>query len=270
MVGVVVVSYHSPERTARFVSEELPKLPWSYRACVVDVAATAETEQYLAAHLPPETLRLEFAENLGYSRGNNCGAELLRQTCPELEFLLVCNDDVELTAPQSLQAMMTALETNASRGIVGPDCIGPDMLHQSPWDSADDLGRREHWRRAPAPFGGPSRPCYAVRGCFLLIRAEPFFAVGGFDEAFFLFFEEPILGERFAKIGLTTWYEAAAKVRHLGSATIRRSFSSWRIYRIYRKSFFKMARDYWGWSALRCALWPLRHLAARISRLILR
>ena len=43
MVGVVVVSYHSPERTARFVSEELPKLPWSYRACVVDVAATAET-----------------------------------------------------------------------------------------------------------------------------------------------------------------------------------------------------------------------------------
>ena len=37
MVGVVVVSYHSPERTARFVSEELPKLPWSYRACVVDV-----------------------------------------------------------------------------------------------------------------------------------------------------------------------------------------------------------------------------------------
>ena len=43
MVGVVVVSYHSPERTARFVSEELPKLPWSYRAGVVDVAATAET-----------------------------------------------------------------------------------------------------------------------------------------------------------------------------------------------------------------------------------
>ena len=71
MLGVVIVSYHSPERTAHFVADELPKLPWEYRACVVDVSATAATEQYLSEHLPPETLRLEFAENLGYSRGNN-------------------------------------------------------------------------------------------------------------------------------------------------------------------------------------------------------
>ena len=270
MVGVVIVSYHSAERTARFVAEELPKLPWKYRACVVDVAATAETEQYLSAHLPSETLRLEFAENLGYSRGNNRGAERLRQECPEMEYLLICNDDIEFPAPETLNAMMTALQVDAARGIVGPDCRGTDNLPQSPWNSADDLGKRERWRKMPSPFGGPSRECYAVRGCCLLVKAEPFFAVGGFDESFFLFFEEPVLGERFAKIGLTTWYEASAQIRHLGSATIKRSLSSWRIYRIYRKSFFRMARDYWGWGFLRRALWPITHLIARISQLILR
>lgn len=270
MIGVVIVSYHSPERTVRFVTEELPKLPWAYRACVVDVAATTETEQHLAGHLPPETLRLEYTENLGYSRGNNRGAEFLHQKCPDLEYLLICNDDVELIAPESLQKMMDALQQDARRGIVGPDCIGTDGLHQSPWDSADDLGKRERWRNAPPPFGGLSRECYAVRGCFLLIRAEPFFTVGGFDETFFLFFEEPILGERFSRIGLTTWYECSAQVRHLGSATIKRSFSSWRIYRIYRQSFFRMAREYWGWGILRRILWPLTHFAARISRFILK
>ena len=270
MVGVVIVSYHSAERTVRFVKEELPKLPWAYRACVVDVAATAETEQYLSTHLPPETLRLEFSENLGYSRGNNRGAERLRQECPNMEYLLICNDDIEFPVPETLGAMMTALQADASRGIVGPDCRGTDNLPQSPWDSADDLGKRERWRKAPSPFGGPSRECYAVRGCCLLVKAEPFFAVGGFDEDFFLFFEEPVLGERFAKVGLNTWYESSAQIRHLGSATIKRSLSSWRIYRIYRKSFFRMAQNYWGWGFFRRALWPVTHIFARLSQLILR
>ena len=268
MIGVVVVSYHSPERTVHFVSQELAKLPWEHRVCVVDVAATSATEQYLAEHLPADTIRLECPENLGYSRGNNRGAERLRRECPDLEFLLICNDDVELIEPQSLKAMVEALEENSCRGIVGPDCIGPDSLHQSPWDSADDLGRRESWRRRPVPFGGVSRQCYAVRGCFLMVRAEPFFQVGGFDEEFFLFFEEPVLGERFARIGLTTWYESSAKVRHLGSATIRRSLSAGRIYRLYRRSFFLMARKYWGWNALQRLCWPVTHLLARLSRIV--
>ena len=270
MLGVVIVSYHSPERTAHFVADELPKLPWEYRACVVDVSATAETEQFLSEHLPPETLRLEFAENLGYSRGNNRGAERLHQECPDLEYLLICNDDIEFPAPQTLNAMMTAMQTDATCGIVGPACIGPDGLHQSPWDSADDLGQCEHWRKSPSPFGGPSRKCYAVRGCCLLVRAEPFFKIGGFDEDFFLFFEEPVLGEKFTKIGLSTWYESSAEIRHLGSATIRRSLSSWRIYRIYRQSFFRMARNYWGWSRWKCLLWPVTHCVARVVQLILR
>jgi len=270
MLGVVVVSYHSPERTAHFVRDELPKLPWAYRACVVDVAATNETKQYLAANLPQDTLRLEFAENLGYSRGNNRGAERLRQECPELEYLLFCNDDIEFTAPETLGVLMTALQADTARGIVGPDCRGVDNLPQSPWNSADDLGKTERWRRFSSPFGGPSRPCYAVRGCCLLVKASPFFAVGGFDESFFLFFEEPALGERFARHGLSTWYEAAAQVRHLGSATIRCSLSFWKIYRIYRQSFFLMARKYWNWGLIRCALWPATHQLARLSRLILR
>ena len=267
MIGVVVVSYHSPERTAHFVREELPKLPWQYRAAVVDVAATAETERYLSANLPPETLRLEFAENLGYARGNNRGAERLRQECPEIEHLLICNDDLEFFAPQTLAAMMTALQADAKRGIVGPDCRGTDHLPQSPWDSADDLGKRERWHAAPSPFGGPSRECYAVRGCCLLVKAAPFFSVGGFDESCLLFFEEPAQGERVARRGLSTWYEAEAQVRHLGSATIKRSLSSWRIYRIYRRSFFQMARNYWGWSRMKCLCWPIIHLVARLFRL---
>ena len=47
VVGVAVVSYRSPGRTCAFVSRELPKLPFAYEACVVDVASTPETRRGL-------------------------------------------------------------------------------------------------------------------------------------------------------------------------------------------------------------------------------
>lgn len=263
VIGVVVVGFRSPERTCAFVKEQLPRLPFPVAACVVDVASTKETQACLEENLPASCLRLFFAENLGYSRGNNRGAEALRTHCPGLKYLLVCNDDVLFDENSRLERMVEFLETHPECGIVGPDVQGTDGLPQSPWNTAADLGAKERFRRWRSPFGGPSRPCYAVRGCVLLVRAEAFFAVGGFDEEYFLFFEEPVLGEKFQKRGLGTWYLADARVTHLGSATIKKALSSWRIYRFYRRSFLLTARKYWGWSWARRFAWPLWHLLAR-------
>ena len=263
-VGVVVVSYHSPERTCAFVTQELPKLPYGYECCVVDVASTDQTRAGLEAGLPSSVLRKYFQENLGYSRGNNRGAEELRRCFPQVKYLLICNDDVLFDENSHLEKMVEFLEAHPECGIVGPDVEGTDGMPQSPWNTSDDLGAREHRGKYIPPFGGDSRECYAVRGCLLLVRAEAFFQVGGFDEEYFLFFEEPVLGEKFRKIGLDTWYLTESRVLHLGSATIKKALSSWKIYRLYRKSFLLTARKYWGWSWWKRATWPIRHLLAKI------
>lgn len=267
VVGVAVVSYRSPGRTCAFVSRELPKLPFAYETCVVDVASTPETRRGLEEGLPSGVHRLFFEENLGYSRGNNAAARLLREKLPGMKYLLVCNDDILFDGDSHLERLLDFLESHPECGIAGPSVRGVDGAEQSPWNCADDLGARERWfRRVASPFGGDARECYAVRGCLLLVRAEPFFRLDGFDEEFFLFFEEPVLGERFRRAGQTTWYIPGASATHLGSATIRKALSSWRIYRLYRRSFFLVARKYWGWSWLSRATWPFRHLLSRLTR----
>ena len=265
-VGVVVVSYRSPERTCAFVGGQLPRLPFPWVACVVEVASRPESRAALEAGLPKGTVLLSSPENLGYSRGNNLGAEELRRRFPSLEYLLIANDDVEIPGDSGLEALWQEMEAHPEWGVAGPDVRGLDGAPQSPWDTSADLGD-ECSLAFPAkatPFGGAPRECYGVRGCFLLVRASAFFQAGSFDEGYFLFFEEPALGERLRHLGFQTRYLPQARVLHQGSATIRKALSSWRIYLLYRKSFLLTARKYWGWGRLRRFTWPLRHLARRL------
>ena len=48
----------------------------------------------------------------------------------------------------------------------------------------------------------------------MLVRAETFHAVGGFDEAFFLYSEELDLCHRIRKAGREVWYLHSARLMH--------------------------------------------------------
>ena len=265
-VGVVVVSYRSPQRTCTFVREELPRLPFPWVACVVEVASLPETRQALEGGLPEGVVLLTTQENLGYSRGNNWGAEELRRRFPSLDYLLIANDDIQIPPDHGLEGLMEALDAHPAWGIAGPDVRGLDDVAQSPWNTSADLGNEccPAFPATASPFGGETRECYGVRGCFMLLRAAAFFQAGGFDAEYFLFFEEPALGERLRSLGLSTVYWPQARVIHWGSATIRKALSSWKIYLLYRKSFLLTARKYWGWSRWRRTTWPLRQLLRRL------
>jgi GT2 family glycosyltransferase len=56
-------------------------------------------------------------------------------------------------------------------------------------------------------------------GASLMIRREAIEAAGGFDEAFFLYFEETDLCRRAARAGWRTHYVPASEVAHIGSAS---------------------------------------------------
>lgn len=56
-------------------------------------------------------------------------------------------------------------------------------------------------------------------GASLMIRREVIEAVGGFDETFFLYFEETDLCRRAARAGWRTHYVPASEVAHVGSAS---------------------------------------------------
>jgi len=71
----------------------------------------------------------------------------------------------------------------------------------------------------------PSRTTTAdwLAGASMMIRAETFEDVGGFDEGYFLYFEETDLCRRAALRGWTTWYVVDSRCVHLvhGSTGLR-------------------------------------------------
>lgn len=67
--------------------------------------------------------------------------------------------------------------------------------------------------------------CYWVSGAFMMVKADKFDAVEGFDPRTFLYFEEVILAERFLKNGWNFAFEPSVRVIHFegGSTTVKSS-----------------------------------------------
>jgi N-acetylglucosaminyl-diphospho-decaprenol L-rhamnosyltransferase len=58
-----------------------------------------------------------------------------------------------------------------------------------------------------------------LSGACLLLRREAFEAVGGFDEDYFMFFEDVDLGERLGRAGRPSVYVPSAQVVHVGGVS---------------------------------------------------
>jgi len=229
---------------------------------------------------------IESPENLGYSRGNNLGANhLLRIGC---SFLLFVNPDVELGVDTAELFMRAAVE-DPSVGCVGGVAVEPGgtlvpgcrnrpttwqkVLLYSPFRRAAFFrGLRARHEISYVELSEVAE-VYTVSGACVMFRGEAFCGVGGFDPKTFLYEEEFIMAERLRAGGWRTVCVKGAQYRHVcGHATDQR---------LLRKRFFfieseqHLLTQYYGWtrpSALllrmyRYAEWPSYVLAAACARL---
>ncbi len=118
-----------------------------------------------------------------WSRFNNSGAAVARG-----EFLLFLNDDVEITQPDWLEALLEHAQDPAN-GVVGAKLIYPDGKVQHAGQYLADGHARHAFRFAegssPGPFGLASvaREMIAVTGACQLMHRRVFERLGGFEEA---------------------------------------------------------------------------------------
>lgn len=232
MVGVVIVSYHSDDRTVRFVTCELSKLTVPYTVVVVNNGATEAEAAALGARLPGVTVIA--SDNGGYAKGNNLGARWLREHVHP-SHILFTNDDVVINSDRVVESLVICASENPSIGAVGPEVVGPDGVRQSP-EPYMGLWSRYVWMYFSTPFLSRQRKreCfgldypekagegahYKLSGSFFLVDADAFFEAGMFDEHTFLYAEENILSERFSRIGRCCWFLPSVRVLHEHGKTI--------------------------------------------------
>lgn len=168
-------------------------------------------------------------ENLGFAKACNLGAS--RCASPYVLFL---NPDARLIEPSVARAIAFMESPEGARyGICGVKLLGRHgdvERHCANFTDASTylgqaLGVAGRFPRLFTPHfmrdfdHGHSRPVDQVIGAFFFVRRSLFDALGGFDERYFVYFEEVDFALRARKAGHDTYYLADATAYHYGGGT---------------------------------------------------
>ena len=227
-VAVVLVTYQSERDLAMCLgSLERAAGPHPLEVVVVDNAST-DTSVEIARGYGAKVL--ENHANLGLSRAINMGVAVTGAP-----WLLIVNPDTWLS-PGSLRRMLATATSDPRTGCVGPHLANPD-------GSDYPTGRRFpsllmgslHAALAPVWPDNPatrryhmagvdrSRPLTVdwVSGACMLLRRQAFEEVGGFDPAYFMYFEEMDLCLRLHRAGWRVVFDPLAEVKHVVGGSTR-------------------------------------------------
>jgi len=236
-LSVVIVSCNGRDHLARNV-ESLGVEPAA--VTVVDNASSDGTVELLRERYPEVDL-IALDENRGYGTAANVGF-----ATKKTPFVLLLNADV-WAVDNAVERLVSCAEEHSDAGVVVPgflDVAGRRQPSLIGFPSEWWLGRppvtsAQGW----SPPRWPPREAFAV-GAALLFRRAALDQTGGFDEDFFLFFEEVDLCRRLLDAGWSVRGCDEAQFVHVGGVSARRDWS--RAYRVHIQSYLRYLAKHRG------------------------
>lgn len=261
-IAVVTVSYASGEVLAPFL-ESVDDAASSPPLVIVadNTSDTRDSVENLVA--AAGGIYVAMGRNAGYGAAANAAAQKVPDS---VEWILISNPDVVIHA-DAVDALVDAGDSDSFIGAVGPAIVTADgdlypsaravpslrtgvghalfanLWMSNPWTAAYRNDQESDRRRRDAGW---------LSGACLLVRRSVFDDLGGFDEGYFMYFEDVDLGYRIGKAGFRNVYEPAAVVTHTGAhSTSEHSGAMVRAHHASARRF--LARKYSG-----PLLWPIR------------
>jgi N-acetylglucosaminyl-diphospho-decaprenol L-rhamnosyltransferase len=272
-VSAIVVSYNTREDLLRCLTSLERHVTLPLETVVVDNASSDDSAAAVRARFAAAVV-VENAKNLGFGRACNLGLAVARAP-----YRLLLNSDAEVLQG-AVEAMAALLDARPQVGLVGPRILSEDGSVQvsygpplEPWWEWKQRrlvrGVRERrpdaLRKASARASTECEPAWISAAC-LLARAETLQAVGGFDDAFFLYEEDVDLCARVRQAGWRILFTPTAEViHHLGRSMEQVPDLARLEYQRSHLRYYRKHNPAWQTAALRASLFAssaLRWLAA--------
>jgi GT2 family glycosyltransferase len=273
-IGFVCTNYNNSVYTREAVSSLCRNGEDRYRIVVVDNnsdRSNVEELHAIAKEFPQVELVLN-RENLGYFNGLNVGIRYLRSSQPEINVMVVGNNDLVFPAdfPESVGRNLSTLEKYA---VVSPDVVTLDGVHQNP-HIIHRIGKVREFvhklyyanyylavairgvakvtrglteRRDQAQHAIAQEIYQGIGACYLL---GPLF-FRNFEELLaptFLMHEEYFVSKQLSDKGLRIFYEPSIRVVHQchGATGALDDKTAWRAARAAHKTYRRYVKAF-GW-----------------------
>lgn len=208
-LGVVLPAFNAAEVLGNCLDSLLPYAS-ALEIVVVDNASRDATAEIAAAHdVAPTLLRMDA--NLGFGGALNAGVEALK--APDS---LLLNPDAEVTKLdlELLEELRSRprhglLAITDAGGVAGP-YLEPGVIREA-YEQVVQLPRL---RRAPdGAAQGRATTCW-ISGWGMLVRRSEFLDLGGFDQRYFVYYEDRDLSRKYRRAGLPLGLTGAVEAAH--------------------------------------------------------
>ena len=255
-VAVVTVTYNSSAIIADFLESVLASEAQAPEVYVVENnspewEATQRTALALGAHFR------KLDTNLGYGGAVNA---MIAGLPEQVTHVMISNPDLTIE-PGTISELGGAVAASPACAAAGPRILNPDgsvypsarnqpslrtglghalfsgVWPSNPWSRV--------YRQELATLNPSERTVGWLSGACLVVDRAKFTAVGGFDEAFFMYFEDVELGRRFLDNGYTNLYVPTATITHVGGQSTQ-SVSARMIQAHHDSAYLFLSRRYSG------------------------
>jgi GT2 family glycosyltransferase len=231
--SVVIVSFNSGEHLAECLKSVAAYAPEA-RVVVID-NASIDGSTGVAEGRPDRVVLHRNQTNLGFARGVNQGLSRVPS-----DYVLILNPDCRLLSG-ALDLLAAELAKHPECAIVGPRILNDDGSVQGSargdptlltglfgrstlltrlFPNSSQARRNVRVSETPA-VSADSLEVDWVSGACMLARSETLKGVGGFDERYFLYWEDADLCRRLRHNGYSIRYVPAAQVVHAGGRSSR-------------------------------------------------
>ncbi|TFC01233.1 glycosyltransferase [Cryobacterium mannosilyticum] len=227
-VAVVTVSYGSDDVIGPFLSSLMTASVNPLHIVVADNKPLGKSSVIAAMAKKAGAIYLALPSNRGYGGAINAAVRALPA---EIEWVVISNPDVTVN-PGAIDVLLNSVCDDETIAAVGPRILSADgevypsartipslttgvghALFADVWPT--NPWSRRYRRESNIPTS--RRDAGWLSGAFLAVRRRVLDDLAGFDEGYFMYFEDVDLGYRIGKLGLRSVYEPSAVVVHTGA-----------------------------------------------------
>lgn len=255
-VSIIIVSYNTKDLTLNCIKSIYQHTKnIEFEIIVVDNASSDGSVQVIREHFP-QVILIEAGDNIGFGRANNLGAKSATG-----EFLFLLNSDT-LFVENSLKKLYDFYKLNQAEldlGVLGCFLINENGVINGFGNIFPNVSsiieckikaippiNKLHFRAESKTydFNKPYFEVDYVLGADMFISKKLFKALNGFDERYFMYFEESDLQLKVRELGLHNYIYTGTKIIHLEGKSFTEKISNFKRKIVHKSEISYIKKNY--------------------------